>query len=57
VAPSEQPDLHPFEQNPELPLTGKDEARLEAERVKTIDLAPIASEPNQPPDALKEART
>jgi hypothetical protein len=56
VAPSEQPDLHPFEENPEQPLTGKDEARLEAERVETIDLAPIASEPNQPPDAQKEAR-
>ncbi len=56
VAPSEQPDLHPFEQNPELPLTGQDEARLEPEQVETIDVAPVASEPNQSPDTQKEAR-
>jgi hypothetical protein len=48
---SEQSERHPLDQKPEQPLTYKDEARLQ-----DIDLAPAGLEPDQLPNAQKEAR-
>ena len=56
VGPSEQAEGHPLEQIPELPLTYKDEARLDEGQLQDIDSAPAALGSDQMPDVQKEAR-
>jgi len=55
VGSSDQSERHPFEQKPELPLTYKDDGRLEEGRVQDVDSAPAALKPDQLPNAQKEA--
>jgi hypothetical protein len=55
VGPSERTERHPLEQKPELPLTHKDDGRLDEAQVQDVDSAPAASEPDQLPNAQKEA--
>ena len=56
VGSSEQSEWHPPEQEPELPLTYKDDGRLGEGRVQDVDSTPAALEPDQLPNAQKEAR-
>ena len=56
AGPSEQSEQHPLEQKPVLPPIYKDVARLDEGRTQDIDPAPVALEPDQPPNAQKEAR-
>ena len=56
VGSSEQSEWHPLAQRPELPLTYKDDGRLDEGRVQDVDSAPAALKPDQLPNAQKEAR-
>jgi len=56
VGPSEQSEPNQPEQKPELPVTDKDDARLDQGRPQDVASAPAALEPDQLPNAQKEAR-
>ena len=56
VESSEQSEWHPLAQKSELPLTYKDDERLDEGLVQDVDSAPAALKSDQLPNVQKEAR-